>query len=83
MLLKLLHRILDTPLASVLFAVALAVIAAQLYAISTLAQGQVQKAQLRDSLRTSENMMLAQCQLYSRGEALNACRPSATLASTE
>ena len=74
LLYALLTRLATAPWASAMFLVGVAVIAAQLYAVGTLAQGQVQRAQLRDSLQASANQVLANCVYYSKGSALNACR---------
>ncbi len=76
----LLNRMLAAPLASCIGVLALLVIAAQLYAMGSLAQGQVQKAHLRDSLQISANTALANCFLYSKGAALSQCRSATLLA---
>lgn len=81
MFLKWINKIVGAPLSSALFALALAEIGGQLYAMGTLAQGQVQKAQLRDSQQVSANIALASCVQSSRGAALNNCRAASTLAS--
>lgn len=80
MFVKWINRIAAAPLSSVLFALALAMIGAQLYAMATLAQGQVHKALLRDSQQLSANRALASCVQSSRGVALNNCRLATTLA---
>ena len=72
---KLLAQLAHAPLASAMCLVGLAVIAAQLYAMATLAHGQVHKAQVRDSLQVTANSMLANCLYRNKGAALNACRP--------
>lgn len=74
MFLKWINKMVAAPLSSALFALALAVIGGQLYAMGTLAQGQVQKAQLRDSQQLSANIAMASCVQSSRGAALNSCR---------
>ena len=69
-----------SPLGTVVLAAALVVIAVQLSAFVVVLQGQMQRAELRESLRTTTNAAMANC-IYSRkGADVDACRTSTTVA---
>ena len=76
------NRIAATPLASVLFVLAVAVIAAQLSTMVMVVQAQVNRAHLRASLQTITNNALGVCSNPARGMSGTGCEPSVAVVSS-
>ena len=70
-----------TPLATALLVLLLLVIAAQFVAMTTLVQGQVDRAQLLECARTSASLALRNCSRASSGRSADDCMVAVTVAS--
>ncbi len=76
-----LNRQTANPFATALRVLLLIVIAAQLFALTQVVRGQVERAQVRESMRAASNMAIRNCIASSRGKSADDCVAAITVAS--